>query len=59
VRQVTHHVPDSHLNAYIRLRLALTEQEPTIKPYEKRGGPNSRMQISTRRSVADPAGFFA
>jgi hypothetical protein len=33
VRQVVHHVPDSHINAYIRLRLALTEQEPTIKPY--------------------------
>src|ERR1041385_1294828 len=33
VRQVVHHVPDSHINAYIRLRLALTEQGPTIKPY--------------------------
>jgi len=33
VRQVTHHVPDSHLNAYIRTKLALTEEEPTIKPY--------------------------
>src|SRR5690349_13402763 len=30
VRQVTHHVPDSHMNAYVRFRLALTEQEPTI-----------------------------
>jgi DinB superfamily len=35
VRQVTHHVPDSHLNAYIRFKLALTENEPTIKPYEQ------------------------
>jgi uncharacterized damage-inducible protein DinB len=35
VRQVAHHVPDSHLNAYIRLRLALTEEQPTIKPYEE------------------------
>jgi len=35
VRQVVHHVPDSHLNAYIRLRLALTEEQPTIKPYEE------------------------
>src|SRR5947208_4649109 len=35
VRQVAHHVPDSHLNAYIRLRLALTEQEPTIRPYDE------------------------
>jgi hypothetical protein len=33
VRQVVHHVPDSHANAYIRLKLALTEDEPTIKPY--------------------------
>jgi hypothetical protein len=33
VRQVAHHVPDSHLNAYIRTKLALTEDEPTIKPY--------------------------
>jgi len=35
VRQVAHHVPDSHLNAYVRLKLALTEDEPTIKPYEE------------------------
>jgi hypothetical protein len=35
VRQVAHHVPDSHMNAYIRLKLALTEHEPTIKPYEE------------------------
>jgi uncharacterized damage-inducible protein DinB len=33
VRQVTHHVPDSHLNAYVRFKLALTEDQPTIKPY--------------------------
>ncbi len=35
VRQVVHHVPDSHLNAYIRFKLALTEDNPTIKPYEE------------------------
>src|ERR1700681_1199097 len=35
VRQVAHHVPDSHMNAYTRLKLALTENEPTIKPYEE------------------------
>ena len=35
VRQVVHHVPDSHLNAYCRFKLALTETEPTIKPYEE------------------------
>ena len=33
VRQVVHHVPDSHLNSYIRFKLALTEEEPTIRPY--------------------------
>jgi hypothetical protein len=33
VRQVTHHVPESHMNAYIRFKLALTEDAPTIKPY--------------------------
>jgi hypothetical protein len=35
VRQVVHHVPDSHLNSYLRFRLALTEDEPTIKPYDQ------------------------
>jgi hypothetical protein len=35
VRQVLHHVPDSHLNAYVRFKLALTEDNPTIKPYEE------------------------
>ena len=35
VRQVVHHLPDSHLNAYIRFRLALTEDEPAIKTYEQ------------------------
>src|ERR1700720_1347425 len=35
VRQLAHHVPDSHMNAYIRLKLALTENEPTIKPDEE------------------------
>ncbi|MGB8064671.1 MAG: bacillithiol transferase BstA [Candidatus Sulfotelmatobacter sp.] len=33
VRQVVHHVPDSHMNSYVRFKLALTEEEPTIKPY--------------------------
>ncbi len=33
VRQVVHHMPDSHMNSYVRFKLALTEDEPTIKPY--------------------------
>jgi hypothetical protein len=35
VRQVVHHLPDSHMNAYIRTRLAVTEHHPAIKPYEE------------------------
>lgn len=35
VRQVVHHVPDSHLNAYVRTCLALTEDRPTIRPYDE------------------------
>jgi len=35
VRQVVHHLPDSHMNAYVRFKLALTEEEPTIRPYEE------------------------
>jgi uncharacterized damage-inducible protein DinB len=35
VRQLVHHVPDSHLNAYVRCKLALTEEEPTIRPYHE------------------------
>jgi uncharacterized damage-inducible protein DinB len=35
VRQVVHHVPDSHLNAYTRFKLALTEDTPTIKTYNE------------------------
>ena len=34
-RQVVHHLADSHLNSYVRFRLALTEDEPTIKPYDQ------------------------
>src|SRR4051812_11595466 len=35
VRQVVHHIPDSHMNSYIRMKLAMTEHEPTVKPYEE------------------------
>ena len=35
VRQVVHHVPDSHLNSYCRFKLALTESTPTIRPYDE------------------------
>jgi len=35
VRQLAHHVPESHMNAYVRFKLALTEDMPTIKPYDQ------------------------
>jgi hypothetical protein len=35
LRQVVHHVADSHMNAYIRFKLALTELTPTVKPYKE------------------------
>ena len=35
LRQVVHHVPDSHMNSYVRFKLALTEQTPTIRPYDE------------------------
>ena len=34
-RQVIHHVPESHMNAFVRFKLALTENNPTIKPYDE------------------------
>jgi len=37
VRQIVHHIADSHLNAFIRFKLALTEDRPTIKPYDQAG----------------------
>lgn len=50
VRQVAHHVPDSHMNAYIRLKLALTENVPTIKPYEEAAW--ARLKDSEVTSIA-------
>jgi uncharacterized damage-inducible protein DinB len=37
VRQVVHHVADSHINAYTRFRLAMTEEHPTVRPYDQNG----------------------
>lgn len=48
VRQLVHHVADSHANAYVRTKLALTEDWPTIKPYDEASWarlPDSRLQI--------------
>lgn len=35
VRQVVHHLADSHMNSFIRIKLALTEENPTITPYDQ------------------------
>jgi uncharacterized damage-inducible protein DinB len=35
IRQIVHHVPESHMNSYIRFKLALTEDNPTVKPYDE------------------------
>ncbi len=40
VQQLVHHVADSHMNAYIRFKLALTEQTPTLKPYSEKDWAN-------------------
>lgn len=40
VRQVVHHVPESHMNAFTRFKLALTEDNPTIKPYNENAWAN-------------------
>ena len=37
VRQVVHHLPDSHMNSYVRFKLALTETDPLVKPYDEGG----------------------
>jgi uncharacterized damage-inducible protein DinB len=52
VRQVVHHVPDSHMNAYIRFKLALTEDEPTIKPYEEALWANLQDSLDTPVEVS-------
>ena len=40
VKQLVHHVADSHMNAYIRFKLALTEDNPSIKPYDQEAWAN-------------------
>jgi hypothetical protein len=56
VRQVAHHVPDSHLNAYVRFKLALTEDVPRIKPYEESRWarlPDSRLDPAVSLALLD------
>ena len=56
VRQVIHHVADSHANSYVRFKLALTEFEPTIKPYDEAAWamlPDNRMPIDVSLALID------
>jgi hypothetical protein len=56
VRQLVHHVADSHMNGYVRVKLALTEDNPTIKPYEQDAWsrlPDSRLPIELSLSILD------
>jgi uncharacterized damage-inducible protein DinB len=56
VRQVVHHVPDSHMNAFVRLKLALTEDKPTIKPYKEASWAelaDARMPIEVSQTLLD------
>jgi uncharacterized damage-inducible protein DinB len=56
IRQVVHHVPDSHVNALIRLKLALTEDNPTIKPYNETAWAelaDAKMPIEASQSMLD------
>lgn len=49
VRQVVHHIADSHMNSYVRFKLALTEDWPTIKPYDEAAW--AKLPDSTARPI--------
>lgn len=56
VRQLAHHLADSHMNAFIRLRLALTEENPTVKPYDEAEWahlPDMAMPIEPSLQIVD------
>jgi hypothetical protein len=56
VRQVVHHLPDSHLNSYVRLKLALTEEVPTIRPFDEAAWaelPDSTMSVEVSLALLE------
>jgi uncharacterized damage-inducible protein DinB len=56
VRQLVHHIADSHANSYMRVKLALTEDDPTIKAYDEAAWanlPDSRMPIDVSLAFTD------
>jgi hypothetical protein len=52
IRQIVHHVADSHANAYVRFKLALTEDVPTVKPYDE--GRWAELDDARRGDIAEP-----
>ena len=56
IRQLVHHIADSHANSYIRVKLALTESDPTIQPYDEAAWaslPDSRMPVDVSLALTD------
>jgi uncharacterized damage-inducible protein DinB len=56
VRQLVHHIADSHANSYVRFKLALTEDSPTIKPYDEAAWaelPDNRLPIEPSLALTD------
>jgi uncharacterized damage-inducible protein DinB len=56
IRQLVHHIADSHANAYIRFKLALTEDNPVIKPYDEAAWamlPDSSLPIDPSLAITD------
>lgn len=56
VRQVVHHLADSHLNGYTRVKLALTEANPVIKPYDEKAWaalPDSAMPVEVSLGILE------
>src|SRR3954447_23361348 len=51
IRQVVHHLPESHMNAFVRFKLALTETNPTIKPYDE----NAWVRLKDVASPIEPS----
>jgi hypothetical protein len=57
VRQTVHHVADSHVNSFIRFRLAATEDNPTIKPYDEKAWadlPDMKLPVEVSLKLIEP-----
>lgn len=56
IRQITHHLADSHINSFTRFKLALTEDTPTIRPYDQDAwvrGSDAKMPIDASLQILD------